>query len=341
MEAIRTTPRPKCDLCHHAALPMHEGLRDRLFGSPGSWSIVQCSNPRCGLLWMDPVPLSVDLALAYAGYYTHVKAVNGVPTGNLKRIYQRVKRSYLAARYGYWCEGPVGSHLALGLLMYLFPVRRSSVDDEVRRLKAQVGGKLLDVGCGSGAWLADMRERGWRVSGVDFDGEAVAAAEDRGLDVRLGSLAAQQYPDESFDVVTLNQVLEHVPDPVETLVECRRILRPGGQFVLYTPNSRSLAHRLFVDDWRGLEPPRHLQIFGPNSMVSCLSAARFTEFEVTTVNSEYIWAHSLGLWLKRPDAGESLPAAWRLLSHVLAGLEQVWLTLDPLAGECLAVHARK
>jgi SAM-dependent methyltransferase len=161
----------------------------------------------------------------------------------------------------------------LGLFLYLFPLRRRAVDEEVRMLHAVAQGRLLDVGCGSGEWLSLMKNQGWRVEGVDFDANAVRVARERGLDVHCGSLDEQRFPDDTFNAVTLNHVIEHIPDPLGTLTECARILKPGGRLILFTPNVSSLSHRVFKQHWRGLEPPRHLHLFSPQSMISLLKRA--------------------------------------------------------------------
>jgi SAM-dependent methyltransferase len=88
-------------------------------------------------------------------------------------------------------------------------------------------------------------------------------------------LEDQHYPDASFDAVTLNHVIEHVPDPIQTLRECARILKKDGRLVILTPNSSSLGHRVFKQDWRGLEPPRHLHLFSMQSMRRTLELAGF------------------------------------------------------------------
>lgn len=287
------------------------------------------------------MPLSTDIGNAYRDYYTHEDAIGPGPLSLLKRSYYAVKRAYLATRFGYGVVPGRGVLNGIGWLLYLFPVRRSEVDEEVRHLRSVPGGSLLDVGCGSGAWLLQMQQLGWRVRGVDFDADAVALASRRGLQVDQGSLEAQQYSDSRFDAVTLNHVIEHVPDPVATLAECRRILKVGGQVTMFTPNNASLGHRWLREAWRGLEPPRHLHIFSPGSMRAALLRAGFSHFEVRTVNSRYMWDRSLELRAKLLGAEPQLPRLVKFESKLLSLLEQILLVARPETGECLAVRATK
>lgn len=106
------------------------------------------------------------------------------------------------------------------------------------RILATAGapGRLLDVGAGVGALVRLAGERGWQAVGTDVDLAVVAYARARGLDVRLGELTALALPAASFDLVTLCNVLDFVPDPGAVLAECRRLLAPGGRLFVRTPN---------------------------------------------------------------------------------------------------------
>lgn len=267
-------PRPQCHLCGAVGRELYSGLRDRLFGAPGVWSLRQCPSPDCGLLWLDPMPRAEELAKAYARYYTHAVAEEG-SAGAMRRAWRALKAAYLAERYGYDAAGSRFQTRVLAALMFLLPLRRREVEASVRYLQRQPGGRLLDVGCGAGDWLARMRQLGWEVEGLDFDPAAVEVARARELPVRFGPLEEQGYAPESFDAVTLHHVIEHVPDPLQTLRECHRVLRVGGRLVVATPNARSLSHRIFGPDWRGLEPPRHLHVFTPESLRRALEHAGF------------------------------------------------------------------
>jgi SAM-dependent methyltransferase len=337
---IRTAPCPSCILCGSAGRPIYTAQEDRLFKAPGSWNFTICSNRQCRLIWLDPMPVTEDLGKAYVDYYTHHGAIGADRVGPLKRIYQLMERGYWAGRYDY----PVaGSMLvkALGKLLYLFPLRRRGADGCVRYLKAVPHGRLLDVGSGSGDWLLFMRELGWQVEGIDFDDRAVKIAIERGLAVRCGALEQQSFPDSSFDAVVLNHVIEHVPDPVGTLVESARILRSGGKLVIFTPNGSSLGHKVFKNNWRGLEPPRHLHLFSMESMYRILKQAGFREISIRPHIARSVIHESVLLYLRQagfaPASGRNCLAG--LAARLFNVLELCLLHCKPSVSDCVAAVA--
>jgi SAM-dependent methyltransferase len=135
----------------------------------------------------------------------------------------------------------------------LAPAMREQMSDAERRLEERVAerrrplfaallraagrpGRLLDVGCGVGRLLEVAREAGWQAVGVDVDPAMAAYARERGLDVRLGRLRALRLPAASFDLVTLWNVIDFVPEPLGVLQEIFRLLAPGGRVLVRTPN---------------------------------------------------------------------------------------------------------
>src|SRR5262249_48013144 len=144
-------------------------------------------------------------------------------------------------------------------------------------------GRVLDVGCGDGGFLNRIRRAGWAVEGLDFDEEAIKAAKVKyGLDLKQGDLSSVHFPEASFDAIVLNHVIEHVPNPLETFAQCHTLVKPGGRFVMTTPNSMSIGHETFQVYWRGLEPPRHLHIFSGRTLKEC---AERSGFEVVRAGS--------------------------------------------------------
>jgi 2-polyprenyl-3-methyl-5-hydroxy-6-metoxy-1,4-benzoquinol methylase len=162
-----------------------------------------------------------------------------------------------------------------------------------RRRKARIErfahpGTLLDVGCGRGLFLHVMRGGGWRAYGTEYDDEsAVAARQTYGLDVRTGNLDGAGFPPGFFDVITMSHVLEHLPDPAVSVEQCRRLLRPGGLFVVAVPNLSSLQASVGKRCWFHLDPPHHLFHFTEEGLLALLERARLRVREVRRFDLEY------------------------------------------------------
>ena len=134
-------------------------------------------------------------------------------------------------------------------------------------------GVLLDVGCGRGAFLASMQQAGWQVAGVEFNDETAAYARDvYGVTVTTG-LAL---PDASFDVITINHVLEHIAAPAQTIQACYRLLKKGGLLVVAVPNIRSLQATVGKSAWLHLDVPYHLVHFSEEGLSKLLQMNGFS-----------------------------------------------------------------
>jgi SAM-dependent methyltransferase len=142
-------------------------------------------------------------------------------------------------------------------------------------------GRLLDVGCATGALLQHANQRGWQAQGVEPSPEAVAHARARGLEVFHGDLLEARLPAAHFDLVYMGDVLEHVPDCRRVVAEVVRILKPGGWFYLRGPATthsiaRALALALYGAVGRRIvldEPPYHLWEFTPRPLARLMAAA--------------------------------------------------------------------
>jgi len=122
-------------------------------------------------------------------------------------------------------------------------------------------GDLLDVGCGRGLFLDVMKKDGWHVTGVEFNEETASYAKTvYQIDV-ITPQAMMAVPDESYDVITIFHVLEHMQDPADVLRTCRRLLKKHGLLVIAVPNLSSLQADLGKSNWFHLDIPYHLHHF--------------------------------------------------------------------------------
>jgi SAM-dependent methyltransferase len=103
--------------------------------------------------------------------------------------------------------------------------------------KWKAKGRLLDIGCATGFFINGIKNNSdWDVYGIEFGKDAVEYARGLGLNVKHGDITNADYPDECFDFIHLNNVLEHVTNPLGMLSECRRIIKKDGKFFLSVPN---------------------------------------------------------------------------------------------------------
>lgn len=137
------------------------------------------------------------------------------------------------------------------------------------------GGELLEIGCGPGFFL-DVLGPHWRSSGIDLSPFAVGYARgELGLDVLQGEFGTGLYGAERFDAVLMLQVLDHLPDPRQALIEAGRILKAGGVLMLTSLiNGHSYCARVFAGGYR-LLAPNHLYYFSPSVLRRLLSETGF------------------------------------------------------------------
>lgn len=276
-----------CPVCGTSSrLKLHEGLVDNVFyAAPGKWSLWRCAG--CQAAYLDPRPNRETIHAAYSQYYTHEPVLQKPDYGSLSRLRQLRRR--LVNGYTNWrfstCQYPA-SQWGIPLLSLLW-TQRIKLESEYRYLPRcpPDGGELLDIGCGNGHFLSTAKSCGWRVCGLDPDAKAVANARHKGLHVLQGGLEQFNGQENVFDIITLHHVIEHVHDPVTTLKNCYRLLKPGGCLWLETPNIDSLGHKHYARDWRGLEPPRHLVLFNQAALSLLVKKAGFDNLNWKTIPS--------------------------------------------------------
>jgi 2-polyprenyl-3-methyl-5-hydroxy-6-metoxy-1,4-benzoquinol methylase len=248
---------------------MYDGLADRIWFCAGEgWSLHRCLG--CSGAFLDPRPTPQTIEKAYSTYFTHGDGPRApeLAAGDARAA---ARNGYLNKRYGY----DLSPASRLGpLLARFFPKKRAYADRLVRNLNHPQGaGRVLDIGCGHGAFLAGMHRAGWDVQGIEPDPSAAAVARTSGVPVINKPLEEARLPPESFDAATLNHVIEHLYDPIDAFRAIRDLLRPGGVMWVATPNLESRGHNRYGRDWIGLDPPRHLVLFTRSSLSRAVESA--------------------------------------------------------------------
>ena len=207
----------------------------------------------------------------------------------------------------------------------------------------QRGRTVLDVGCARGDFLGLMRRHGWVPAGIEPSAHLASQAAAAGLPVWPMPLATAPVPAGVFDLVTLWDVLEHLPDPVSGLQQIHRLLSPSGRLVLNTPVEDGWDARLFGRRWSGWDAPRHTVVFGRATLERALNRAGFRIVKTHRVFETYlITALSLGLMARESLPGPVARAVWSGLHFrgTRLAMEPVWRILDRwLGGSSLAVVA--
>lgn len=267
-----------CPMCGSESRKLlHDGLIDNLFFcAPGKWSLHQCQ--QCAAAYVDPRPTVDSMYLAYRHYYTHEASSGDAPVrmSLAQTISRSIGNGYRNWRYGTKLQPATVLGVAVA---YMLPKLKRTIDVQFRCLPATTTRKrVLDVGFGGGVFLNYAASMGWDVAGVDIDEVVIRNGKARGIDARQGSIEAFADQPESFDYITISHVIEHVYDPVETLKIAYRLLKPGGQLWLDTPNIDSYGYAHYGANWLGVDAPRHLVIFGWDTMRYALKEAGFHDW---------------------------------------------------------------
>ncbi|MCM3875699.1 MAG: class I SAM-dependent methyltransferase [Thermoanaerobaculia bacterium] len=196
---------------------------------------------------------------------------------------------YSASYYG------TGNRRFNPLFEWLVTIFRRRRVRKIERFVAK--GRVLDIGCGRGITLSQLKEDGWEISGVEISETAATHARSLlGETIFVGDILAAPWPADSFDVINIWHVLEHLPDPAGVLSKCGTLLRPGGLLVVAVPNFESLQAGFAGPLWFHLDVPRHYWHFGEKVLRALLEEKGFAVRETSHFSFEqnpYGWIQSL------------------------------------------------
>jgi SAM-dependent methyltransferase len=228
-------------------------------------------------------------------------------------------------------------------LSALYPADYYAYQDNFRRrrwkeiLKAVVGfriatkdpgfpapGRMLDLGCGSGWFLRDMRDKGWEVHGVEINSAAAELGRRQAqLDIFAGTIQQANFPTDHFDYVRSNHSFEHITCPNETLEEIRRVLRPGGKLMIGVPNVAGLNARLFQEYWWYLGAPVHPFTYSVDTLSRFLKKHEFGILEVNYNSDCSGILGSVQIWLNRNNGRRSTEGA--LVNNPVLKIATQWM----------------
>ncbi len=219
---------PVCGSTEHTSI---RPVFDDRYGCPDMFSLVRCNV--CGHLMTSPALAEEELGGLYSTYYPR-KHVN---TAELVAAASEVAGSW--ARLRRWWNGT----------------------NNQGQYTVSPGWVMLDIGCGSGLSLLEAQALGAQAYGIEADPNVSRIADELKLRVHIGSLHDRPFPDVSFDLIVLNQVIEHIPDPGMALDALKERLKPMGRLVIVFPNRSSLWQRISGPKWINWHVPYHLHHF--------------------------------------------------------------------------------
>lgn len=233
-----------CNLCGSDMNRPFLTRADRFSGEV--FQFVSCT--QCGLIYLNPRPTQFELAKYYPANYEAYRSPEDQSLSIEKKDTQRALDIQLD-------------------FVEKFAPRR---------------GHLLDIGCATGNFMWAARERGWEVRGIELIEPAARIAQKRyGLNVKIGSLETVEWPEACFNVITLWDVLEHLPDPKGALKRCHNLLVSDGLLIFSIPNLKSFDRYLFRQVWIGWDAPRHFNMF---SEITIKRLFELTGFELLEQN---------------------------------------------------------
>lgn len=264
-----------CIVCGSPTTPFIEKIWDDRYGHPGEFGIDRCT--QCGQMVTLPPLTEADLPALYSGYYPRT----GIDFAALEREAALVRRPLAAFRR--WLAGT----------------------DNQGHYTARPGNRVLDIGCGSCLSLLEMRHLGVEPFGVETDPNVATIAERYGLRVHIGSVHDNPFPDTTFDLIVLNQVIEHVPDPAALLELVGSRLTPGGEVVLAFPNVGSLVRRLSGRRWINWHVPYHQHHFTRRSFARLAEKCGFTVVHGRTATPNLWTMLQISASRGSPDRGDA------------------------------------
>lgn len=187
--------------------------------------------------------------------------------------------------------------------------------------------RVLDVGCGRGYLLARLCAAGFRCAGIDIPDSPIPS-QAKEMDLKIGDALSLPWPDQTFDLLVMNHVLEHLSDPWIACREAARVLRKGGLLYIGVPNFGSFQRKIFGPAWFPLEIPRHLFHFTPTTLSAVVSSADFSVRKISTwsfTQGAFGFIQSALNWMdpQHKNAflglikGQRCVPIWRLFCHAL------------------------
>ena len=257
---------PRCDCAKSS--PVYTA-HDYIYGLPGTFYAARCDE--CGLWFQNPRPVAADIPMLYPETYTPHAETHRHRTAPTERV-SWLKNAWRGWNAGYLTRNLQYEHRRIDHPAARTGARFGAAISRAARWRAGCdlvprfvpGGKLLELGCGTGDTLARYRDLGWQnLHGVELSDSAARIARRAGFDVKTNTIesALETYEDKTFDAIVAVMVLEHLVNPFAVVRQIARKLKPGGEFLFSTVIRDSLDGRIFGKYGVCFDFPRHMVFF--------------------------------------------------------------------------------
>ena len=236
---------------------MFKNTADYEYGTYDGVTFSKCLE--CGLLFQDPLPPKEIIGSFYPESYRNYLSDNGNLFSSIKKLQFKV--------------------LAKKIL--------SQINNHNKDMQ------ILDLGFGNGELLCALKDKGYKnLYGTDFSSKNVERLKNKGINVELSDVEKGLPFKQTFDLIIMNNVIEHFLDPVSVLENCSRKLKTSGKLILITPNTNALEYRFFGKYWAGLHIPRHTYLFNDKNIKQLGKTLGFNKIRIFPVSDTGQWSIS-------------------------------------------------
>lgn len=252
-----------CKVCAHEMIPAFNNLFDTRYGYPDYFDILRC--PNCGLYQTNPQLAQSEISSLYTNYYPYAD----VDAEKIKTGFRPLLG--LASQFKNWL---IGNHR----IQNMFP---------------QGSGRVLEVGCGDGRSLLQLRALGYDAYGIEADENIRRIKDVLGLNIYIGTIEDADFQPSTFDLITANQLIEHIVNFESFITSMKKLLKPDGVIILSTPNANSLYRKIFGRIWINWHVPFHQQVFNRKSLECLLERHGLKIIKTKTVSPNSWTLHQL------------------------------------------------
>lgn len=232
----------KCVICENTTSVFIEKIFDDRYGYPEVFQVLRCD--KCKSFLASPRISDDRTQEIYTSYY---------PRKNIDpdKIKNSIEKQKPQNHFKRWFGGEHRIHRLL---------------DKAQRK----GIKVLDIGCGDGRSLMELEKLGYEAYGIEVDKNVSKVVDVLGLNIYIGDIRNTAFNKNFFDIIIINQVIEHTIKPIEFIEEVEKFLAKKGEIIISTPNSASIFRLLFGSFWINWHIPYHQEIFSTKSLIQIL-----------------------------------------------------------------------